>query len=153
MHTHCGGPQLCTQTPLYRSVHHLPMQSSNTQVPKVTHGYQSPLGSAAHAPNRNTHTRNRTHAHTRRWGGQWPRSTQSQGETGSSVGQAHRIRHRLCGHLTEEGVPSSLPRNIQIRALWPHLSPLRLVINTHRCVCENRLSGKATSKHNTGGKT
>lgn len=79
-------PQLCTQTHLYRSVHHLSMQSSNTQMPKVTHMDPRVRWEVRHMPPTETHTHNHTHAHTRQWRGQWPQGTQSQGEAGTSDG-------------------------------------------------------------------
>lgn len=103
-------------------------------------------------PNRDTHTTTPMHTQGSREGS-GSRALRVGVKLVLVLDPVHRIWHRFCEHLTEEGAPLSLPGNIQTQVLWLRLSPFCLVINTHRCVREDRLSGKATSKHNTGGKT
>lgn len=127
-------------------MHHLTIQCSNTEMPKVTHGYQGLLGRAAHALSTGPQTQPHARTHTRQWRGQWPQGTQSgsswyprwprftEFDTDSVSASLRRRLHR----------PSS--KNIQIQILWLSLSLFCFVINTGVYV---RTDTQAKSQVNT----
>lgn len=125
------------------------MQSSNTGAKGYTWIPES-AGKCGTCPQqRHTHTTTPIHTQGSGERGQWP---QVRVKLVPVLALVHRIWHRFCEHLTEEGLHCPSLETFKYKYCGC-LSPFYLVINTYRCVCENRLSDKATSKHNKGGKT